>query len=138
MKLGMGEIMQRASDIIKKDEKIAYLRDNDNVALRMMLKMAFDKNLKWALPDGDAPYKPSDLTDNQGALYNEARKIYLFHEGGHPNLTQSRREFLFIQLLESIDPADAKFLLAVKNKKLPWKTVTKKLIDEAYPGLLVY
>jgi hypothetical protein len=43
-----------------------------------------------------------------------------------------RRESLFITLLESVDPKDAKLLLSVKNKKLPYKNITKDLIQEAF------
>jgi hypothetical protein len=47
-----------------------------------------------------------------------------------------RRETLFIELLENINPLEAKILLAVKDKKLPFKGLTAKLVEEAFPGLL--
>ena len=57
-------------------------------------------------------------------------------EGGNPNLKPLRREFLFIQLLESIDSEDAKLLLSVKDKKLPFKGITEKIVRQAFPDLL--
>lgn len=60
----------------------------------------------------------------------------MFVEGGNPNLKPVRREFLFIQLLESIDSEDAKLLLAVKEKKLPFKGITEKTVRQAFPDLL--
>jgi hypothetical protein len=39
-------------------------------------------------------------------------------------------------VLESIHPKEAKVLIAVKDKKLPYKGLTKKLVEEAFPGLL--
>jgi hypothetical protein len=69
-------------------------------------------------------------------LYTEARRLYLFLKGGNPNLTPFRREMLFINLLETVHPNDAKLLLTVKEKKLPYKGLTLNLIKEAYPGLI--
>jgi len=39
-------------------------------------------------------------------------------------------------LLETIDKEDAKLLIAVKDKKIPYKGITKKFVEEMYPGLL--
>jgi hypothetical protein len=36
-------------------------------------------------------------------------------------------------MLESVDPSDAKLLVAAKNKKLPFKSITKKLVMETFP-----
>lgn len=138
MQLGMSEILEKVSELPSKKEKIDFLRKHDNIAFKMLLKMAYDKNLKWELPEGDPPYKPAPYDDMEGMLYQEVKKLYLFHRGGNLNLKQLRREQLFIQLLESIMPRDAALLLAVKNKKLPYKGVDEKIIGEAYPGLLVY
>ena len=43
---------------------------------------------------------------------------------------------LFIEMLESVAPADAKLLCAIKEKKLPWKGITPEIVNEAFPGLL--
>ena len=42
---------------------------------------------------------------------------------------------MFIQTLESIDPEDAELLCSIKDKKIPYKGITSKLVTEAYPGL---
>ncbi len=62
--------------------------------------------------------------------------MYLFLEGGNDNLTPLRREQLFISLLESIDKEDAKLMLAAKDKKIPYKGITTKLVNTAFPGLI--
>lgn len=135
MRLGIYEILENASKLSKKQEKIDYLRANFNPTLGLILQYAFDPNIKWLLPAGKVPYKPS-IHDERGVLYREAKKLYLFVEGGNPNLKQTRREFLFIQLMETLDPNDAKLLESIKDKKLPYKGMTKALIKEAYPGLI--
>ena len=136
MKLGLAEILKKASEIDKKADKIEWLRRNDSPALRALLKYAFDPNVKFLLPEGAPPYKPNTLPDLQSVLYSELRKLYLFIEGGNDNLKPTRREYLFIQLLENLDKDDAELIAAVKDKKVPYKGINKKFVDEIYPGLL--
>jgi hypothetical protein len=136
MKLGLAEILKKASEIEKKADKIEWLRRNDSPALRALLKYAFDPKVKFLLPEGAPPYKPNTLPDLQSVLYSELRKLYLFIEGGNDNLKPTRREYLFIQLLENLDKDDAELIAAVKDKKVPYKGITKKFVEEIYPGLL--
>jgi hypothetical protein len=136
MRLGIAEILQKASEMRTENEKVDWLRKNDNIAIRMLLKMGCDKDLKWALPEGDPPYKPCPFDDQESMLFNEVRRMYIFHEGGNPNLKPKRREELFVQMLESIDKEDAKLVLGIKNKKIPFKGITPRLINKAWPGLI--
>jgi len=135
MKLGIAEILENASKIEDNNKKIEYLRQQDNPTLRMVLQYAYSPSIKWLLPEGNPPYKENQLVDQQSRLYTEARKFYLFVEGGNPNLKQIRREFLFIELLEVVDPKDAVLLLAMKDKKLPYPNLTPELIQQTFPGL---
>lgn len=136
MKLGVAEILKKASALKSKEDKINFLRSNDNFALRTILQGALDPRIKWLLPPGEVPYKKNDLPDLQGTLYSEARRLYLFVEGGSPGLTQLRRETLFIELMESLDSEDSELLVSVKDKKIPYKGITPALIKEAFPGLI--
>ncbi len=136
MRLAIFEILQNASKLSKKEDKINYLRQNYNPVLGNILKYTFEKQFEWDLPPGSPPYKASEFPDTHGMLYTEARKMYLFFKGGNPNLTPFKREMLYINLLESIHPEDAKLLISIKEKKLPYKGLTVNLIKEAYPGLI--
>ena len=136
MRLGIAEILKKVSESKTKEEKLEIFRKNDSSAIRTILKFALDPNIKWALPEGNPPYKPCPYLDQHSMLYQEARRLYLFVEGGNDNLKPIKRESLFITLLESVDPEDAKVLLAAKDKKLPYKGITVNLINEAYPGLI--
>jgi hypothetical protein len=102
MKLSIYEILKLCNDA-KADERPAVLRKHDNPILRTILQYAYSPHVKWVLPEGAPPYKPCDLPDQENRLYQEARRLYLFIEGGNDNLHPMRRETLFIQLLESID-----------------------------------
>lgn len=135
-KLPISHIINNAAALKTEAEKVQYLQQHYSTALTTVLQFALDKRAKWDLPEGDPPYKPSDLTfDNEGMMYSEARRLYLFLEGGNPNLTKLKRESLFIGLLESIHPDDAKIILMAKSKKMP-KGITKKVVNLAFPGLI--
>ena len=136
MAQSISEVLESANKLSSKEDKIEYLRQRTHPGLLTVLKAAYCPSWKWVLPEGNPPYKQYQGHDAHGALWIDARKIYLFLEGGNPNLKQAKREYLFIQLIESIMPADAELMLSVKNKKLPYKTLTKKLIKEAFPGLI--
>jgi len=136
MKLGVAEILKKASEITDENQRIDWLRQNNSVALESMLRGAYDPKIVWLLPEGAPPYKVNDLVDQQNRLYTEARKLYMFIEGGNPNLKQLRREALFIELLETLDPEDAKLLLAVKEKHIPYPGVTKEVVTKAFPNIL--
>lgn len=133
MKLGMSEILKKVEETKGKNAKIQVLKDNYTRAFHEVLAFGYDERVKWNLPEGDPPYTPLDSQEAHNMLYQQARKLYLFVEGGNGgNLPLWKREQLFIQLLESVDPEDAKLLLSVKSKKIPYKGVTQKLIEEAY------
>lgn len=136
MKLGIAEILDKCSKIDSRAEKIEYLRKNNSITLRTILAGAYDPRVEWDLPPGNPPYKPCEFFDQQGRLYQETRRLYLFTKGGNPNLTPLKRESLFISLIESLDPEDAKVVLAMKDKKIPYKGITPKLVSEAFPGLI--
>lgn len=136
MQKAIFEILEEASEKKTEKEKINYLRQfEDNNVLKTVLAGAFYEGIKWNLPPGEPPYRPCDPVNAESFLYGEARRLYLFCEGG-PELTNLRRESLFIEMLESVHPKDALILLAMKEKKLPYKGITKSIISKAFPGLI--
>lgn len=137
MRLGIFQVLEQASQLKGAEEKIQFLRNNNSPALQTVLRYAFDPTIVWDLPAGDPPYKPCPYPAQEMRLMSETRRLYLFVKGGNPNLTKIKREALYIELLESIHPEDAKLLNAVKSKKIPYKGITAKLVKEAFPGLIV-
>lgn len=135
MRLSISEILENASRLGSDSDKILYLRQNYNGALTTVLKYAYDPSLKFLLPETSPPYTRLATGEGHGMLYHEARKLYLFVEGGNSNLTQNKREILFVQLLESVDPKDAELLICVKNKSLPYG-ITYDIVEQAFPGLI--
>ena len=136
MKTTMYDILREISEIESLQDRVAALQQHKYTqAIKQVCLYAFDQNIKWILPEGKPPYKPCESVDVEGRLISELRKLYLFVEGGNPNLTPLRRESLFIQLIESIDPKDASLLCSIKDKKLPFKNLTKKVIHQAFPDI---
>lgn len=135
MRKSVAEILEEASKITKKEDKINFLRSNANPTLLKILQWAYDPRIKWLLPEGKAPYNPTKYLDQEGNLYGEARRLYLFVEGGNPNLSTARRETLFVQLLETLSPSEAALIESVKDKKIPYKGMTQKFVEEVFPGL---
>ena len=129
-----GEVAKAKTKDLKKATLIKY----DNSALRELLRYAFDPNLKFLLPPGIPPHKYAGDTDEPSPtyLYGLVRKLYLFVEGGNPALIQARREYLFIEMLESIHPSEAELLLQVKDKKIKCRGLTYNLVKNTFPDLL--
>lgn len=129
------EVLEKIGKLRRTKEKVDALRANDSYVIRVILQGVFDESVKWLLPEGDPPYTPNELVDQEGILINEARKILYFVEGFH-DLPTTKREQMFIELLEQVDPKDATLLCAVKEKKLPFRGITIQHVKEAFPGMI--
>lgn len=129
-------ILKEISEIKGTNDKINAIRTHRFAeAIKTIFKYTYDPNIKWLLPEGEPPYKPCEFLDVESRLLQELRRLYLYVEGGNDNLTPMRREFLFIQLLESIDPEDAKLVLSMKERKLHYKGMTKNFASQVFPDL---
>jgi len=121
------EILQAINTDPKKIEQY-----KGNGALRLIFEHAFLEEKKFALPEGDPPFKkdaaPIGMTPAN--LYQETRKLYIYCR---TDLKQLRKETLFVQLLENIHPLEAELVLAIKDQKLTklYPKITHKLVAEA-------
>ena len=130
------EIATRVNNAKDKPRKLRILRENDTEALRQICRAAFDDKIKWALPPGDVPYTVNEapLGTEHTLLSQETKRLYLFIEGGDNTISATKRETLFIQLLEGLSAEEAEFLLIVKDKKVnnEYKGFTANLVKEAF------
>ena len=133
MRLSISEIVNKATELSSVDEKVAWLRKHDNVALRTILKYMYDKNVEFLIPNTPPPWKKNDYVGVEGMLYNEARRLKIFVKGGgYDNLNQVKREQLFISMLEDVDNADAELLCKMIAQK-PLKGLSKNVVVTAFP-----
>ena len=135
-RIGVSEFLEKVCKLKKDQEKIDALKYNDSFVLQTILRAAFDPNIKFLLPGGNPPYKPNELVDQENVLIRDARKLVYFVEGFYPNLPQLKREQMFVEMLETVTPEDAKLLIALKDKKLPWKGLSLEIVRKAFPDLI--
>jgi hypothetical protein len=133
---GIAEILLSVSNRPVGERQTALAHHAPNMSLVMLLKYMFDPNVKFLLPEGTPPFKKNEFLDQTGNLYSEFRRMYLFIEGGNPNLTNNKREMLFVQLLEMLDKDDAALVVAMKDKVSPYPGITYELVHKTFPGLL--
>ena len=132
----MSEIATKINNAKDKPRKLKVLKDNDSVALRQVLKGAFDPKIEWLLPKGDVPFTSNDapIGTEHTILQQEAKRLYLFTKGGDNTLSRNKRETIFIQMLEGLSAEEADFLITVVNKKVnnKYKGFTGNLVKEAF------
>ena len=130
------EIATKINNAKDKPKKLKVLKEHDSVPLRQVLKGAFDPNIEWLLPDGDVPYTANDapVGTEHTLLQQEAKRLYLFTKGGDNSLSSTKRQTLFIQMLEGLSAEEAEFLVAVVNKKVnnKYKGFTANLVKDAF------
>ena len=137
MKLLMHEVLQKVSNAKTKAQKVKLLEGYNTPALRAILIANFDESVISMLPDGEVPYKKNEAPEGteHTLLAQEYRKLYLFFKGG-ANISQTRRETLFIQLLEGLHKGEAEVLTLMKDKMIGkrWK-ITRQCVEDAFPSI---
>lgn len=131
----VAKVLTKINGLKKKEDRVNALKANGNYTVRSVLQGMFDNKVRFALPEGAPPYRVNQF-DEPKALHNEVPRFYLFVESGNPNINPIRREQLFIQTLEAVSADDAELLIAMKDKKCPFKNITKDIVVEAFPGLI--
>jgi hypothetical protein len=130
------EILFEIGSKKNKSDKINLLKNNESWALKDVLKGTFDDRIKWLLPTGEPPYQESEPHNHPSNLIREHKKFRYFAKGGPGSkLSAVKRESIFIGLIESIHPEDAKIVINMINK-MPPKGISKSIVQEAFPGLL--
>jgi len=115
-------------DVLKKYE--------DNWAFKDILRGSFDESLEFNLPAGRPPFTPNKPESAPSSLLKQHKEFGLFVKGNSSNLATFKIENKFVQLLESVHPEDAEYVLKMVAKKPPCRYITKKLVQEAFPNLI--
>ena len=136
MDLLISEILEKVSKVKTKKEKVTILQQYNHDPLRMVIKSSFDPKIEWALPDGDVPYTRNDAPEGteHSSLSYESRKLYHFIKGADNQISQNKRETMFVQMLEGLHESEAAVLVAAKDKKLHqmYKGLSKNVVVEAF------
>jgi len=135
----ISEVLTKASQLSKKEERIAFLRQNRTPALLDILRIGFDDDVVTVLPKGAPSYRKDDAPAGHEftTLHRTFRRFKYFFKGPVANATPAlRREGMFLSLLESLNGEEAELLIAAKDKSLKYKGITKKLVQDAFPNLI--
>jgi hypothetical protein len=135
------EILEKIENASSKDEKKNILVENDAPWLRQYLKCAFDPNIQFYVDKFPEEYKePKDVLPgiSYSDIQSEIKRVYLFQKGNTTadSLTESKRNILLVQMLESFEPKEASAFYKMLSKDLKTKGLTYKLVEEIFPGLL--
>lgn len=137
MLLSLSEVVNKATKLKTKAEKVEWLRKNESQPLKTVLKYMYDSdNIEFLIPSTPPPWKKNGYTGVEGMLHKEARRLRIFIKGGgYDNLNQVKRENLFISLLEDVDDNDAELLCKMIAQK-PIKGLPKATVIEAFPDII--
>ncbi len=115
--LSIPEILESLEDKSSSD-RIRILKYNDTKSLRQILYIAFSQNCEFV-------------------LYQQTRKLKIFMKNtGYDHLSNSKREMLFFQILESVDSSEAELLLQLCVDRKLKTSLTYQDVFEAYENLL--
>jgi hypothetical protein len=132
------EVLDKASKARTKGDTIKILKDNETWALKDVIRASLDKTITFNLPSGAPPYTECEAHNHPSDL--QCRNVdfkYIVKGGAGDKMPPYKRESIFISILESVHPEDAKVVINMINKKWPYKSgISKPVIDEAFPGLI--
>lgn len=133
------EIFEEFKKADGRDGRLEVLKKySDNWAFRDILRGSFDESLVFNIPEGRPPFTPNQPQSVPSSLNKMHKDFGWFVQGGAGDrLPDFKRENKFIGLLESIHPEDAELVLKMVAKKAPCRYITKKLVQEAFPDLIV-
>jgi len=132
------EIFELVSKQRSKAKKVEVLKEQRCDAITALLIWNFDDSVVSLLPTGVVPYEKNEVpvgTDHT-SLRKEWKNLYHFVKGGNDSLSKTRRESMFIQILEGLHPHEADILCLVKDKALTSRfKISKEVVSEAFPDI---
>jgi len=136
--MGVHDILKRVDEAKSRKEKIEVLQTYNHRGLRDVLQGAFDDSIEFNLPKGDAPYTPGSEHTFGSTLLKQSKRFKYFVKTPQRPKANVKIETIFIQMLESLHPEEAQIVVWMKDKSLDgkYKGLTKKLVTDAFPGLI--
>tara|TARA_B100000749_G_C18313137_1_gene417622 strand:- start:362 stop:832 length:471 start_codon:yes stop_codon:yes gene_type:complete len=137
----VAEIFSEASKLKSKKDKIEFLSQYKfRKDMELIIKGAYHPAIIWLVPDGPLPpeVKFSDVpaVDLADDRLNRAHRQFRYLVKGGPDMKQSKREDIYLNILRSVHVSEAKLLMAVVGKKIPYKGMTRALMLETFPDWL--
>lgn len=130
----IAEILEEVANAKTIEDKVKILKSNDTIALKEVLRFLYDSRIKvyTSTPPKYVPdFSPVGLSFS--SLHNEHKTLYIFEDSYA--VKPERKDQLLIQKLESMHPLDSELLYSRFNNNVD-KKISKKVINEAFPGLV--
>ena len=158
------EVLDLASSQRANAKKVEALQKYESDAVKVVLKWNFDDYIVSAVPEGEVPYAEEEdqlvysgsLSENlrreaaggdsataqdmdgrgRTTLRREWQNLYHYVKGGNDQLSRTRREMMFINLLRGLHPKEAEIIVLVKDGRLEEKyKISKQNVIDAYPTM---
>lgn len=134
------EVLDMFEKAKTREEKITILKKYEVPVLRALMRLNFDPSSSMNLPEGEPPFKKEadkPAGYNESNLVQEYRRFYIWLDP-NTNLPRTKKEQLFIELLEGLHVSEAEVLCLAKDKKLQtrYKSLKEDIVREAYPYTL--
>ena len=134
------EILGLVEETKGKQSKVDILKQfNGRNDVKYALKAAFDDRVQFTLPEGlpdgfvvgdpDTPEGAMDMAPER--FIRVFKRMQYWVEGGSAQASQSKREEIYLNTLKSLEKSEAEFLVAIKEKTMPFKSVTKEICELA-------
>ena len=159
------EVLDLASQQKSSAKTVEALKHYEHDCIKMIMVWNFDSSVISLLPTGEVPYGETQeqtvymgsLSENlareasggesatgqdldgrgKTSLRREYQNLYHYVKGGNDSLATTRREMMFINLLQGLHPREAEVLVLTKDKKLGDKyNITLDQVKEAYPDIV--
>lgn len=131
-------LIEKADD---RQQKVNLLRQYDNGIIRFVLSLNFNPEFNLLLPYGKPPYKKLDkpIGYQTTTLLLEWRRMYIWQQP-NINISNLKKESLFIEMLEGLHESEAELLCAAKDGVMEtiYKSITEDLVREAYPNIFPF
>lgn len=121
----------------KAERKDILLKHKDEWALKDLLKGTFSNQVEFLLPTGEVPYTACEEHNAPSDWKRQHKQLKYVVKGGPGGaMPAHKREKIFLGILESIHPEDAKLVVKMINKEQPAKGITSSLVKEVFPSLI--
>jgi hypothetical protein len=148
----LSEVMKRVMTARSVADKEEVLKKYDSKALRTVLLLSYAYSIKFDLPDGKTPYRANESPEGLNHqylfhVYGELERfitktfpngLVLYGDSGKPvpYLGKTKKEQMWIQLMESLHADEAELLDVIKDKKISERyQLTRATVDRAFPEL---
>ena len=136
------EILALVEETKGKQSKVDILKTfNERADVKYALKAAFDERVQFTLPEGlpdgfvigdaDTPEGAMDMAPER--FIRVFKRMQYWVKGGNANNTtkSAKQEEIYLNTLRSLEKSEAEFLVAIKDKTMPFKSVTKEICELA-------